>query len=174
MVENSIFQDLIDVPQDLKDVPQDFPYAYVDGSFNKYTNVCGYGGFLINGNDTYILTGTCADCTHPSHIVGEVEGAMMAVKCAEELGIRNLEIRYDYLGIEKWALSEWETKKDFTRAYKEFMNSPERKVKLSFTKVPAHTGVKGNEFADVIAKQSVGINLTYLQRKVINDFMKEI
>ena len=42
------------------------------------------------------------------------------------------------------------------------------KVNITFKKVEAHTGIEGNEMADVLAKNAVGIALTPSQQTLLN------
>ena len=144
----------------------DGPYAFVDGSFNPDTGVYGYGGFLCVNGEKYPVQGNGHDEEMSSmrNVAGEIEGSMAAVKLAEEMKIHDLTILYDYKGIEEWAAGRWKTNKAGTTQYAEFMNSDNRIVNISFQKVDAHTGIDGNEMADVMAKHSVGIPLTKSQQ----------
>lgn len=144
----------------------DGPYAFVDGSFNPDTGVYGYGGFLCVNGEKYPVQGNGHDEEMSSmrNVAGEIEGSMAAVKLAEEMKIHDLTILYDYKGIEEWAVGRWKTNKDGTTQYAEFMNHDNRTVNISFQKVDAHTGIDGNEMADVMAKHSVGIPLTKSQQ----------
>ena len=96
---------------------------------------------------------------------------MAAVSKAEELGVRELTILYDYMGIEQWATGKWKTNNPATQAYKDFMNPDHRKVDIKFEKVAAHTGIEGNEMADVMAKSAVGIPLTKSQQQLFERAM---
>lgn len=171
--EARIFLDGKRVPRKIADEPQMFishdAYAFIDGSFNVKTGTYGYGGFLAYGPSRYYLTGSGNDpnMTAMRNVAGEIEGAMAAVLKAEELGLPSITILYDYAGIENWATGNWRTNKFGTADYYRFMNSPERKVKVTFRKVTAHTGVEGNEIADAMAKQAVGIQLTKKQKTML-------
>lgn len=157
------------------------PYAFVDGSFNPDTGVYGYGGFLCVGDKKYPLMGAgCkSDMASMRNVAGEISGAMAAVKKAEELGIREITMFYDYKGIEQWATGSWKTNKSATQEYANFMSPDNRKVVIQFQHVKGHTGVEGNELADVMAKTAVGIPLRPKQQElydsldIVMDIKKE-
>lgn len=135
------------------------PFAFVDGSFNPKTNVYGFGGFLMNKTDKYVLQGSGSDPDMASmrNVSGEVLGSMAAISKAIELGLPEIDIYYDYMGIEMWATGSWKRNKKGTIEYYNFIQSVKGKIKINFVKVAAHTGIPGNEEADQLAKQAVGI-----------------
>ena len=135
-------------------------YAFVDGSYNPVTKVYGYGGFLVHGGNRYELMGAGDDEEMASmrNVAGEIEGSMAAVKKAMELGIKKLVIYYDYMGIEKWALGEWKRNKKGTMAYYDFIQSIKNEIVIAFRKVKAHSNIAGNEEADRLAKEAVGVS----------------
>lgn len=134
-------------------------YAFVDGSFNVATGVYGYGGFLVVNGEKYILQGSGNEEEMASmrNVAGEILGSMAAVEKAIELGVKELIIYYDYMGIEMWATGGWKRNKSGTIAYYEFMQRVKNQISITFQKVKGHSGVEGNEEADRLAKEAVGI-----------------
>ena len=135
-------------------------YAFVDGSFNSLTSVYGYGGFLIVNGDRYVLQGSGCDpeMAGMRNVAGELKPTTAAMHNAIELGVKELAIYYDYMGIEMWATGAWKRNKQGTIAYYEYVQHIRDRLSLTFIKVKGHSGVEGNEEADLLAKQAVGIS----------------
>jgi len=146
--------DLIDSMEQVNE-----PYAFVDGSYNVATKVYGYGGFLVADGQKHVLQGSGDESEMASmrNVAGEILGCMAAVEKALELGLANVDIYYDYMGIEMWATGGWKRNKAGTIAYYDFMQSVKEQIAVRFVKVKGHSGVDGNEEADRLAKEAVGI-----------------
>lgn len=137
-------------------------YAFIDGSFNQRTKTYGCGGFLIDqyGNK-HIIQGSGSDPTMVSmrNIAGEILGAETAIELAINLGMNMLSLYHDYEGISKWPLYLWKANKQGTKDYVSFVcDAVKSGLTISFHLVKAHNGVPGNEEADQLAKQAVGID----------------
>lgn len=135
------------------------PYAFVDGSYNIATKVYGYGGFLRDGENEYVIMGSGDDEELASmrNVAGEILGSMKAVEKAVELGLDRLDIYFDYQGIKEWAEGTWKRNKKGTICYYEFMQEMKKKIDIKFIKVKGHSGVEGNERADALAKKACGV-----------------
>lgn len=134
-------------------------YAFVDGSYNSAAKVYGYGGFLFHNGKKFILQGNGAEEEMASmrNVAGEILGSMAAIEKALELGLTEIVIYYDYAGIEQWATGGWKRNKAGTIQYYDYIQAVKDKILIQFVKVKGHSGVEGNEEADRLAKQAVGI-----------------
>lgn len=136
--------------------------AYVDGSFEKDSGVYGYGVVFIekNGNiEEYFDSGREESYQSMRNVSGEILGALKATSLAVEKGYSSIAIFHDYQGIASWAKGEWKCNKEKTIEYREKMLEFQKKLKISFHKVQAHSGDHFNERADLLAKQAAGISI---------------
>lgn len=132
--------------------------VYVDGSYDDSLKKYAFGCvFLLPDGRIYTEFGNGDNPQSLKHrnVTGEMLGAMYAVKTAMMNGYSQMEICYDYEGIEKWVTGAWKSKTELTRKYGEAMRDWSRGIQIRFTKVPAHSNVKYNELADRLAKRGL-------------------
>lgn len=132
--------------------------AYVDGSYDDSLKKYAFGCvFLLPDGRIYTEFGNGDNPQSLQHrnVTGEMLGAMYAVKTAMMNGYRQIEIRYDYEGIEKWVTGAWRSKTELTQKYAAAMRAWSKDIKILFTKVPAHSNVTYNELADQTAKRGL-------------------
>ncbi len=132
--------------------------AYVDGSYDDSLKKYAFGCvFILNNGCVYTEYGNGDNPQSLQHrnVTGEMLGAMYAVKVAMAEGVKAIEIRYDYQGIEKWVTGEWRSKTELTQKYAASMRNWSKSISIKFTKVAAHTNVKYNELADQMAKKGL-------------------
>lgn len=140
--------------------PEEFPEpgtlrAYVDGSYDDSLKKYAFGCvFLLPDGRTCTEYGNGDNEQSLQHrnVTGEMLGAMFAVRTAMLSGFDIVEIYYDYAGIEKWVTGEWRSRTELTQKYAQAMRQWEKNIKISFTKVAAHSNVYYNELADKTAK----------------------
>lgn len=105
---------------DLKEPVEDKLIAYVDGSFDEALGKYAFGCIIITPNGETIResgNGNSPDSLAIRNVAGEMLGAMFAVKWAVKNGYDNIELHYDYEGIEKWAVGAWKAKNVLTQKY---------------------------------------------------------
>lgn len=143
--------------QDYKTVPGRL-LVYVDGSYDDSLPKYAFGCvFLLEGGEIRLAYGNGDNPQSLKHrnVTGEMLGAMYAVKTAMMNGFSEVEICFDYEGIEKWVTGSWRSKTELTGKYAESMREWGRSIKIYFTKVTAHSNVKYNELADATAKRGL-------------------
>lgn len=144
---------------DIPDTASNTAVAYVDGSFNIETKQFGCGVVLFHNGEEITFSKAFSDEEFAlmRNVAGEIEGAKLAMQYCADNNIEEIDIYYDYEGVEKWCSGAWKTNKTGTIAYKRFYDEISKEVKVSFNKVKGHSGDKFNDMADRLAKDAVGV-----------------
>ncbi|MBO1695268.1 ribonuclease H1 domain-containing protein [[Clostridium] symbiosum] len=132
--------------------------AYVDGSYDDSLKKYSFGCIFLTPSGDIIKE--CGNGDHSAslaihNVAGEMLGAMFAVKWALANSYPEIEIRYDYEGIEKWISGEWKAKNELAVKYAEAMKKWQDSITIIFTKVEAHSNNKYNDMADELAKTAL-------------------
>ncbi|XWX05292.1 RNase H family protein [Aggregatilineales bacterium SYSU G02658] len=124
--------------------------AYVDGSF--IDGRVGYGAVILRGDE--VVAELCGEVTayrESRQVAGELAAVMRVVDYCKAHGIPQVDLHYDYAGIEMWATGRWKANLPMTQAYQQYMKrSP---VNVRFRKVRSHSNDKWNDHADALARQ---------------------
>ncbi len=134
--------------------------AYVDGSYEHCIKAYGSGVVILKDNEvekTYSLKGNEKSMVDMRNVAGEIEASKIAMQYCIDNKIKNLELYFDYEGIEKWCSGAWKANKEGTKEYKKYYDEIKKQLNVKFVKVKAHSGDKYNEEADKLAKRAIGI-----------------
>jgi len=165
------------INDNVNDENQNKAIAYVDGSFNKMTKEYSYGAviFYKNQGHHFLKKFNNPEMSKMRNVAGEIEGAKKAMNYCIENKIPEIDIYYDYIGIENWATGKWKTNKEGTIQYKNFVNSIKKSLKINFIKVKAHSNDKYNDLADRLAKKALNIRTdSVFNRKSSFNFKRNI
>ena len=137
----------------------ELPTAFIDGSYDVKTGNYSFGGVLIIDQNVYQFNKKYLPDEYSSarNVAGEIKGAGFIINYAIKHGIKEINIFYDYEGIEKWYNGSWQAKTPIAQAYVQFRNSIKEKIKVNFIKVKSHSNNKYNDMADKLAKEVLGI-----------------
>lgn len=151
------------------------PEAYIDGSNSKKNACYGYGGYLIAKSEYHIIQGkgNNPEFLPEKNIAGELTGALQVVFTCQKLQVSEVNLFFDYAGIENYINGSWEAKTPLALYYKQAMELTADKVKVNFYQVKGHTGIQGNEIADLLAKEAVGAQLRKKDLVTLQDFRKK-
>ena len=144
------------------EIPDDTIVFYVDGSYNKETGNFGWAVYGITKASDSFMCGQDACVEDGRNVEGEIHAATKALNLFDKAKqYKNAILYYDYAGIESWATGEWQANKKTSKEYQEFFKEIKSHGKnISFQHVKGHTGCKGNELVDKVAKLACGVDLT--------------
>lgn len=140
---------------------------YVDGSYNINTKQYAYGMVIIDPKGAHYFNKAFPEDSKSSmrNVAGELAGAQAGIQYALDNNLKNINMIYDYAGIEAWCNGSWRAKNQHTQSYKQFYDEASKKISIEFTHVKGHTGVEGNEICDSLAKSALNLPDTAEKRK---------
>lgn len=153
-------------------IKKDLPAAYIDGSFNKAAGRYSWGGYIDNAGQITIIQGTGSNPEYlpERNIAGEVIGALQVMFKAQQMGLKEINLFFDYAGIENWPAGSWRAKTPLTEYYRQTVDLISDDIKVNYVKVKGHTGIEGNEIADYLAKEAAGAQLRKKDIKTLQEF----
>lgn len=134
----------------------DATVIYVDGSFRQ--NLVGWAFEAWKGHSPIASqSGVLDDPLYLEHhnVSGECYAVLQALQWAGANGHRHIEIRHDYAGLKAWATGEWQAKPRFTQGYQQAVQALSQQISIYWTKIPAHSGERGNERVDRLAAEAI-------------------
>ena len=129
---------------------------YTDGSYIPNLGTAAYG-FVVLDEDGEMIYKDSGQCKHKDflkqrNVYGEVIASLKAIQYCIYNNINEVEIIYDYRGVEYWATGKWKRNNELTKKYHELINNISKYIKIKFTWVKGHSGVQYNELVDDLAR----------------------
>ena len=139
------------------EIDYSIPTAYIDGSFDSKTLDYSFGGCLfLNGELMKFKKRYPKDeYSQFRNVAGEIKGAGYIINYAIKHDIKELNIYYDYNGIEKWYTGEWKANSLIAKEYVSFALKAKEKIKINFHNIKNNTNNKYNDLADELAKEAL-------------------
>lgn len=134
---------------------------YVDGSFRSQDNTFSYG-FVFVKNDEILKSSSerikSEKYLRFRNVWSELKAATYAVETAKKIGYSNINLYYDFQGIEIFLNKDYSRAtspfKVLKRQYQEEMFKYMKDVSVNFIKVKAHSGDKFNNYVDKLCKKA--------------------
>jgi len=138
-------------------------YAFTDGSSDYKKKLYGSGAVLLtdHSDNAIIVTeiskeGKSEALIKYNNVAGEVLACCYAIEEAISRGYKNIILYVDYIGLIHWFNGSWQARTLISQLYTKQLREYRKFINIEFVKVTAHTGSKWNEYADVLAKKSIG------------------
>ena len=133
------------------------PYAFISGCFNNLNKTYGYGGIIFHEGQKYVVQGGGKDTNliNLGSVASQILASKETIKKAINLEIRNLNIYYDYEGVEKWANGDWKRNLKETKDYYNFIQEITPIININFIKNKNNLSDEKIEVAN-LAKKAAG------------------
>lgn len=102
---------------------------YVDGSKTK-DKKARWAYFAIDNSKVVGFGSGKIDDLAAHNVTAELTAVMKAIEYAKNNGYDEIELRYDYEGIEKFVTGEWIAKDPFTKKYTDYVKNSGVKIKF--------------------------------------------
>ena len=138
--------------------------AYVDGSYCEEDHNAHIGWAFEIWRDGQSIAGQAGSISHPDalslrNVAGECHAVEQVLEWCRAHDCTEIEIRFDYTGLAHWANGTWRTNAVMTQRYRERVASSG--VRITWTKVQAHTGEYGNTRVDSFARHAATSHAFY-------------
>lgn len=142
----------------LPKMKKDKYYFFTDGSHSY--NLNGWGFVVVKNNEI----------VHRDHglvpeqffdlfqVGGEVFAVVEATKYAKKLRLKNMVIMHDLKFLNKWAVGKIRKHSKLSDDFYDYMKKVDKKMKVTFIKVKAHSGMEFNDAADHEARLATGVD----------------
>lgn len=134
--------------------------AYVDGSFMQDGSRSAYGsGIYLTAENLQVpvemsFGGDSELLLKHRNVAGEIQAVVSLLELLKQLPeYDEVDLFYDYHGIEAWVTGEWRAQKDVSIFYRDTVREHLKRIKINFHHVIAHSGDYGNTMADELAKK---------------------
>ena len=145
-------------------------YIYVDGSYNGKTNSYGYGVYVEDEASPKVFVGGGPCEFGGNNIEGEIKAATIALDYAKRSNkYDSVTICHDlkHIGLIGDHVETPHT--PYTMDYGAFVDKVRKSgLAVDFIHTKGHTGIKGNEYVDKLAKMGCDIPLTQSEQKFIS------
>ena len=81
---------------------------------------------------------------------------------------------FDFAGIEQWAVGNWKAVTPLAQYYQQTADLMQSFVTVHYHHVKGHTGIEGNEIADLLAKEAAGVQLRKKDIAAIAEFKDRV
>lgn len=144
---------------EIKEISYAIPTCYIDGSYDIKTKAYSFGGvLLIDDKELHFKKKYVEDeFSQFRNVAGEIKGAAFIINYLLKHDVHELNLMYDYEGIEAWWTNRWQASSKIAILYQKFRNKVYNDIKINFYKIKSHTNNKYNDLADKLAKEALGI-----------------
>lgn len=137
-------------------------YVFTDGSSDYKNGYYGSGAVILNSvsDDADILAeisvaGSKPELMKYNNVTGEVLACCYAIEKCISMGIKDVILHVDYIGLIHWYNGSWQARNILSQSYKKVLTEYRKYVNIEFVKVKAHSKVYWNEYVDGLAKTSI-------------------